>query len=690
MAPLHLGPLLGGGLLFAFVGQRAVVRQAPLDLQYVIWIAGCSAIALGINHAGIDVRYSQSPSNLTRIFPLDWSRLALLATSAICAALAFVANQTRPLGESASDIVAIWLASMIFIALGICGPVNLVTAKAAQRWIAPRLPELAAVLAMTIIALALRIVPFGSYPSSMSGDEGMFADQAQRVISGEIANPLYVGYQGHVTLTFFTNSWAMQVFGQSLGTIRLPAAIFGALAIVSTYSLARHHFGRAVAWMSAFAGTVLSVGLFWSRNSQSNASVFFFVPLALLLLDQGLVARRTKPSLFAGITIGLSMSFYAANRILLPIALFYLIYAIFCPFPRNVQGTRDSLRSIMRPFGALIAGFLVSAAPLLGHFSGHSGSFSSRSNQVSVFTTGWLQSKGQLLGRSESQLLLSQFQEVLRMPFGNAGQGTFFHANPPLVGLPMAIPSAIGLAYILIWFWKRQNFGFALTFWGTSLAVALTVNPGETSRYGPVIALLPVYMAVGLYGTGIAAIKLLRIDRKIVGAATVLVTAAIVASHAGFYFGDEHHYEHVSDARTHIANAIAREAEALGDNVVVYMGTAPAMYWGSHYIGFLAQNAEGIDLLDPITENDEPPDLTGTTMFVFLPERMDELSIVEKWFPQGHRNDQFIDPYELVYTSITVIATTTDEGATARMQQENEGPHSGSAEQLPGFRVAPS
>ncbi len=646
--------LLSVGLLFTLIGQRAVVRQTPHDLQYLVWIAGCSAVAFGIAHAGIDVRYRQPTAILSKFLPLDWSRSALLATSAVCAVLAYDANQTRALGESANDIVAVWLISMLYLALGVFGVDRLPSLGSVKRWLAPRLAEIAGLLALTAIALASRLFPFGSYPSSMSGDEGMFADQAQRVISGEIANPFYVGYQGHVTITFFTNSWAMQLLGQSLGSVRLPSAIFGALAVVSTYLLARHHYGRPAAWMSAFAGTVLSVGLFWSRNSQSNASVFFFVPLAILLLDRGLVGRRTRPALFAGMTIGLSLLFNPASRILLPIALGYLIYATVYPFPRSVQRARDSLRSLMPPLGALIAGFLVTAAPLLGHFSGHPGSFSSRSNQVSIFTTGWIESESQTRGRSELHLLRDQFLEVLRLPFGNAGQGNFYHADPPLVGLPMAIPSAIGLAYISIWFWKRQNFGFALTFWGTTLAVTLTVNPGETSRYGAVIALLPVYMAVGLYGTGVATIKLLRIDRKLVGAATVLVTAAIVVSHAGFYFGDEHHYEHVSDARTHIANAIAREAVALGDDVVVYMGTPPAMYWGSHYIDFLAQNAKGIDLLVPLTRNDEAPDLAGTTLFVFLPERMNELSVVENWFPHGIRNDRFIDPYGLVYTSLTV------------------------------------
>ena len=183
--------------------------------------------------------------------------------------------------------------------------------------------EVVGVFLLFLAALLARIVPYGSYPSSMSGDEGMFANESLKVLSGEIRNPFVTGYQGHTTISFFLDAAFIELFGQTIGAIRLASGIAGALGVIALYALARHHFDRWIALGAAALSIPFAVNLFWSRNAQNNATAFLLIPLALLLLDRGLLSKQRSSAMLAGIVVGFSFFSYASNRILVPIRLLF-------------------------------------------------------------------------------------------------------------------------------------------------------------------------------------------------------------------------------------------------------------------------------------------------------------------------------------------------------------------------------
>ena len=43
------------------------------------------------------------------------------------------------------------------------------------------------------------------------------------------------------------------------------------------------------------------------------------------------------------------------------------------------------------------------------------------------------------------------------------------------------------------------------------------------------------------------------------------------------------------------------------------------------------------------------------TLFVVVPERIDELEVLEQWFPTGVRHDEVDDGGVLLYSSLTVV-----------------------------------
>ncbi len=65
-------------------------------------------------------------------------------------------------------------------------------------------------------------------------------------------------------------------------------------------------------------------------------------------------------------------------------------------------------------------------------------------------------------------------------------------------------------------------------------------------------------------------------------------------------------------------------------------------YFSLSTIPFLAPDMRGQDVVDPLTGPPQWP-LVGPTLFVFLPERLGELPLVEQTYPNG-RYEEYHSP----------------------------------------------
>ncbi|MEZ4517161.1 MAG: hypothetical protein R3C44_10095 [Chloroflexota bacterium] len=76
-------------------------------------------------------------------------------------------------------------------------------------------------------------------------------------------------------------------------------------------------------------------------------------------------------------------------------------------------------------------------------------------------------------------------------------------------------------------------------------------------------------------------------------------------------------------------------------------------YFSLSTIPFLAPEMRGQDVVDPLTM---PPDwgLAGPTLFVFLPERLGELPLVEDAFPNGYYEEYFSPEGEMLFAVYAV------------------------------------
>ena len=256
--------VLVAGLAVAWLGQQLILGDQPIRSDYMLWLLGLlvTAIVVSLTPHWPPVSSGNNRSSSGRL------RLLFLLAAIAMAIFALERNTGRSSGTASADLWALWIGSIVALVFAY---LNL-TADEIRNHLRTHRYEVLGLLGLFTIALAVRLLPYGSYPSSMSGDEGMFADQALKVLSGEIRNPFYSGYQGHTTISFFIDAASIKLFGQTLGAIRIPSAIAGALGVVAIYALARHHFDRRVAVVASAIATPMAVDLFWSRNAQNNAT----------------------------------------------------------------------------------------------------------------------------------------------------------------------------------------------------------------------------------------------------------------------------------------------------------------------------------------------------------------------------------------------------------------------------------
>ena len=98
------------------------------------------------------------------------------------------------------------------------------------------------VLALMLIAAALRFYEAGAWPPGFYHDEAYNGLDALRVLAGD--RPLYfAANHGREPLFIYLISLSVGWLGRSVYAVRLPAAMIGTLLIPAAYFMARELFG---------------------------------------------------------------------------------------------------------------------------------------------------------------------------------------------------------------------------------------------------------------------------------------------------------------------------------------------------------------------------------------------------------------------------------------------------------------
>jgi 4-amino-4-deoxy-L-arabinose transferase-like glycosyltransferase len=243
-------------------------------------------------------------------------------------------------------------------------------------------------LGVVIIAAALlRLYHLGEIPRGLFCDEAANGYDAYSLLkTGRDLHgtslPLLLNHHDidHIEALYsYLSIPLVAIFGLSVFSTRLLAALVGTLTVASSYLAMRELLGRHAGLVTAALLAVSPWHLLFSRNAFRAILVPLFIMVGLFLF---LRALRKPPYLLAcALVAGLSLHTYSTMKAFVPLA--FLVLGLF--YHREVLASLRSGRAAVAWAAAAILLFVVLAFPIyaLSFF----GEGNLRFEQISVFTT---------------------------------------------------------------------------------------------------------------------------------------------------------------------------------------------------------------------------------------------------------------------------------------------------------------
>lgn len=497
----------------------------------------------------------------------------------------------------------------------------------------PLLSEIAGVVAIILLALVLRSVDVEHIPLNVAGDEGEMGLIARVFLAGLTINPFGTSwFFGHQSMWFMLQSLSLRVFGDSVFGLRMFSVGIGTLTVLTTYLLVRQQFGRGLATVTALLLAVYSFHIHFSRVALSSIADPLWTTLVFLLLTRGLATRRTGYFVAAGIALGYSQYFYLGIRLLLLILAVWLVYLFL--------HDRRAILSQLGNLAAMAAASVLTALPLIAYYVDNPNLFFEHYNTMGIFPSGWVGRTMQETGQSALAIVLDRTRRSFLFYNAIPDNSGFYASGTPLLEAISAVLFVLGLAYALYRFRDRGYFLFLAWF---VLAVffggVMVIDENGSERL--VTASVPAvfFVALGLAKVAEIGARLSGSRARLGPAVLALGILAIALVNIRFYFVD------YTPRRTYAGDGAWRLTEMARlfldqpQPFKAYFFGAPYDYLTHGTMRFMDPALDGMDVLKPI---DGPPDFVDASrraLFLFRPERQEELAFVRQAYPNGELLD---------------------------------------------------
>lgn len=612
---------LAGGILLLWMGQ-IIYRVVPFPARW--WVFGLMAIGaiafLGAGQVAIRQRlprWLMQPGQwLSRFLGVSIGQLVLLLLAPCFVLMATLAAGDQAMAHHGLVSASAWLVAIALAAAGSWRPAGELKIGRA---------ELLFTLILFLVAFLLRGVATAQIPWTFSGDEGSAGLSALLFRDGHADNLFTVGWFSFPSFYFAVQSIGIRLLGQSVEALRLGSALAGALAVVATYWLGRSLFGRTTAALAVVYLAASHYHIHISRIGLNNVWDSLFGVLAILGLWHGWKSGRRASFVLCGLALGLGQYFYVSIRTL---PLLFLIWAAAAAWWQR-QTFRQRLPGlILAAFIALIVAF-----PLAHFFAYHPDEFRAPMNRVTILgeRLAWevetrQQSPAQIIAEQALRAALGFTHEPLRL---------LYNPGAPLLLAGAATLFILGLVWGIVHFDLRYLLLF-LPLVAVIVANALSQDPPASQRYILAIPLVAIVLAVPLgQATGWLE-RLWPAQRRVVVALIAIVMAAIVLADLRYYFVDVYKSYVLGGFNTETATEIAvylREEEP-NTQRAYFFGFPRMGYFSLSTIPYLAPHVNAQDVHEPLSE---PPNwsINEPVLFIFLPERLDELEYVRASYPAG-------------------------------------------------------
>jgi 4-amino-4-deoxy-L-arabinose transferase-like glycosyltransferase len=518
--------------------------------------------------------------------------------------------------------------------------------------------ELVVVIGLTVVAFMLRVTALDSVPYTLSGDEAWFGLTARQVITGELRNPFVTAHVSMPTFFYWPISWAMRLVEDGMIGLRLPSALVGTATVLALYFFARHMWGRRFAFLSAALLATYDYHIHYSRLGTNNVWDPLFAVLTFWALDVGLTApdegKRRRALILAGLAMGFSAYFYTSARLL---PLLVAVYLVFFWIQRRWQkGTAVETEGPGWQLVLLVLAFLAAAGPMLAFSVTHPDDWNARINQVGIIQSGWLAREPGLTGKTTAKILAEQFLRASGAFHVFQDRTVWYGVDRPLLGSLAGICGVLGMAWAAFHWRERRYFLVLLWFWAAIITGGmLTESPPSSQRLVVAIPAVVLLVALGVDQTVGLAQGILRSsgtgnrvspfsedkaqvrdERGRWGSAVVgLVILGLAMSSVRFYFAEftpSRRYGSKNGETATMIGHYLRDKE--GDYHAYFLG-APLLYWRFGSTNFIAPDVTGEDIVEPLEAPPYDVDTERTAVWIFLPERIGELSWVQQAFPNG-------------------------------------------------------
>jgi 4-amino-4-deoxy-L-arabinose transferase-like glycosyltransferase len=415
--------------------------------------------------------------------------------SAFLVALAAGFRYQAAPGETFGLAGVLWLAG---IALLLCSAFA-VSQSGATGTAEPHLTPWAAwetvmLAGLILVASLARIWGLTSFPDNIYPDE---------IMTGTIATQSYITDTGS-TPSFFSTVWHgidlpalwfwivsrfLKVGGNTLATLRLPAALFGAATVLPLYGLIRGTWGRN----AAIAGTAIlafsASNIHYSRLALNNITTQLFWATCFFFLLRGLRSCRPLDWALAGLSAGLSEYFYYGTRLLSFILLLFLGYLLAVHW--------QQARQYLGGFVTLAASYFVGFGPLLFHFIRHPNLYLGRGASLLIWSPHFPASPEDF--SRMWQIIWPVLRENLLGISTHSSQDIIFYA--PLLLPAEAALLVLGVA-LLLWHWRHPaaflmvSSGLGVLLVGGTLVAYPNSVPPLINHWAPAFPAFYVALAV--------------------------------------------------------------------------------------------------------------------------------------------------------------------------------------------------
>jgi hypothetical protein len=631
---LTLGALLLAGL----------AQQRLLSAQALVWpalgMAALAALLIGWAFHGRPIWLlrggppleDRAPAVVPRV--ALW-RMALLSAAILLLLLVLVALGYDQTGGQRPDLN--WTFWPWVLALG-CLLAAVGGWPLPLRMARPSVAALLLGLALATLTVGLRVWQIGGLPPTLSGDEGSQGLEAVAVLGGQIRNPFTTGWLGVPTMSFYFNAPTIALLGPTADALRLPWALVGAATVLVCYLLVARLYGRGLALISAALLAAYHYHIHYSRLGSNQIADGLFAALTLLCLYRGYDRRSQFDWALCGVVIGVSQFFYAGARFTAVLAGAVLL----------LLALRDG-RRFWREQGwgvaTLVSVALLAAAPMIQYALRFPDDYNARVNAVGIVQSGWLEREQVIREQGALPILFDQFQRAALAYNAYPDRTSWYGAPLPLFDLAHGTLFLLGLGFAGTRLFDRRIFPL-VAWWGGAIIMGgmLTESPPSSQRLitTAIPAIIFVALGLALVAQGLGAALGATRPRALIPALSA-ATAALMALSVHYYFVDYTPRRIYGNPNAVVATELATYANtSLAPNTqLIFLGW-PRMSVNFGSFPYLAPHVERVDVMEPLTAP-PPPDLVAPdreAIFVFLPEREQELELVRATFPGGTLQSQ--------------------------------------------------